>query len=390
MKITQVTALAVKIPRGWVSAQGTAGSPSPLRHGSGEYRWAENYPTLYSTQIETALIKIETDAGIVGWGEAQAPLAPEVVCTLVKTLLAPILLGEDPLAHEYLWHRLYSAMRVRGHTGSFLLDAIAGIDIALWDIKGKALQRPCCELLGGPFVQTLPTYLSGLAGKNLAARIAGAVDYHARGFDAFKVFLDGDAAEVIELIDGLRARLGPRVKIMVDALWRLTVSEAVKFGRQLDARGVTWLEAPLPPEDVHGLAKVAASIDTAVAMGECWRTRWEMRPFFEAGAVEVFQPDIGRCGITEGMKLAAMAHLHHVQLALHVSIGLGVQIAAALHVAASIPNLMFVECNPQVWQTAERFLKASLPSVAGTTSVPRGIGLGVEIDEEKLAPFIWR
>ncbi|MEP7343207.1 MAG: mandelate racemase/muconate lactonizing enzyme family protein [Acidobacteriota bacterium] len=393
MKITAVTAYAVKIPRDLATARGTAGSPAPLRNHDGggaksDYHFAATYQTLYSTKIETALIKVETDAGITGWGEAQAPLAPEIVCTIIETLLAPLLVGEDPLAHERLWSRMYNSMRVRGHTGSFLLDAIAGIDIALWDIKGKALNVRCCDLLGGPFADKLPTYISGLAGRDIAERVANAAQYHERGFDAFKLFLDGTTEEMLDLIDALRARLPQQTKIMVDALWRLGVAEAIKFGKQLDARGVLWLEAPLPPEEVRGLAQIAASIDAAVAMGECWRTRWELKPFFDAGAVEILQPDIGRSGITEGMKLAALAEMHAVRLAFHVSIGLGVQIAAALHVAASIPNLMFVECNPQVWQVAESLLKASLPIGAGTLGIPEGTGLGIEIDEEKLQPFI--
>lgn len=393
MKITSVQAFAVKIPRDFATARGTAGSPAALQQdvvwqNVSDYRWAEHYATLYSTKIEATLVKIETDSGLVGWGEAQAPLAPEVVCTIIKTLLAPILIGEDPLAHERLWHRMYSAMRVRGHTGSFLLDAMAGIDIALWDIRGKALKVRCCDLLGGPFTEKLPTYISGLAGKDIPERVASAAKYDEQGFDAFKLFLDGTPEETLGLIDALRARLGNQMKIMVDALWRMDVGEAIKFGKQLDARGGIWLEAPLPPEEVHGLAKIAASIDAAVAMGECWRTRWELKPFFDAGAVEVLQPDIGRSGMTEGMKLAALAETHAVRLAFHVSIGLGVQIAAALHVAASVPNLMFVECNPQVWQVAESLLRASLPIGAGTLGIPEGVGLGIEIDEEKLQSFI--
>jgi D-galactarolactone cycloisomerase len=388
MKITAVQAFAVKIPRDLTDATGSAGSPAPLIESRNEYRWATNYQTLYSTKIETALIKVTTDSGLVGWGEAQSPVAPEVVCAIVKTILAPILIGEDPLAHERLWARMYSAMRVRGHIGSFMLDAIGGIDTALWDIKGKALDARVCDLLGGPFAHELPAYISGLSGVDLAARVAQAVEYQQRGFNAFKLFMDGEPDEALSLHDALRERLGAKARLMVDALWRFEQAEAVRFGRELDARKATWFEAPLKPEDVSGHGRLAASVETAIAIGECWRTRWEMRPFFEAGAVEVFQPDIGRAGVTEGMKLCALAELHNAPVAFHVSIGLGVQIAAALHVAASIPNLMFVECNPKVWQVAEGLLTASLPVGAGVVVVPTGHGLGVEINEEKLKPFI--
>jgi galactonate dehydratase len=388
MKITAVQAFAIKIPRDFGDARGSAGSPAPLEPGASDYRFAATYQTLYSTRIETALVKVETDAGITGWGEAQAPIAPEVVCTIIRTLLAPLLEGCDPLAHERLWSRMYNAMRVRGHTGSFLLDAMAGIDTALWDIKGKALNARVCDLLGGPFTDELPAYISGLSGVDEAARIAQAAEYQRRGFNAFKLFMDGEPEDTLRLHDGLRERLGAKTRLMVDALWRLEQAEAVRFGRELDARKAAWFEAPLKPEDVNGHGRLAASVETAIAIGECWRTRGEMRPFFEAGAVEVFQPDIGRTGVTEGMKLCALAELHNAPVAFHVSIGLGVQIAAAIHVAASIPNLMFVECNPKVWQVAEELLTASLPVGAGVVGIPIGVGLGVEIDEEKLQPFI--
>jgi len=388
MKITKVEAFAIKIPRDLAAARGTAGSPAPLTEAASDYRWAESYRTLYSTRIETALVRVETDAGIVGWGESQAPLAPEVVRTIIDTLLAPQLVGEDPTAHERLWSRMYAGMRARGHTGSFMLDAIAGIDTALWDIRGKALGVRVCDLLGGPFTGELPAYISGLSGSDEAARIGQAAEYQQRGFNAFKIFMDGAPEATLQLLDGLREKLGPKARLMVDALWRFSPSEAVQFGRELDERRATWLEAPLEPEDVAGHARLTRSLDTAIAVGESYRTRWEMRPFFEAGAVEVFQPDVGRTGITEGMKLAALAELYNVPVAFHVSIGLGVQIAAALHVAASIPNLMFVECNPQVWQVAASLLKASLPIGAGTLGIPEGAGLGVEIDEERLQSFI--
>jgi len=269
-----------------------------------------------------------------------------------------------------------------------MLDAIAGIDIALWDIRGKALKTRVCDLLGGPFTSQLPAYVSGLAGASQEARIAQAVEHRRQGFNAFELFMDGDPEETLRLIDGLREELGDQAQIFVDALWRCDHAQAVRIGRELDERSAGWFEAPLKPEDVAGHARLAESIVTPVAIGESYRTRWEMLPFFVAGAVEIYQPDIGRCGISEGMKLAALAELHNVPIALHVSIGLGVQIAAALHFAAAIPNLIFVECNPKVWQVAQGMLRASLPAGAGTIGIPAGAGLGIELDEAKLQPFI--
>jgi D-galactarolactone cycloisomerase len=388
MKIAKVTAYAVKIPRDLATSVGTAGSPAPLQAEASDYRFAATFQTLYSSKIETALIKIETDAGITGWGEAQSPVAPEVVCTIIKLILAPLLLNEDPLANERLWSLMYATMRARGHTTSFMLDAIAGIDIALWDIRGKAVRLRVCDLLGGPFTNRLPSYISGLSGTSEQARIEQATNQREQGFNAFKLFMDGDPDETLRLIDGLREAMGDDTRIFVDALWRFDPAQAVRIGKQLDARIAGWFEAPLKPEDVAGHARLAESIETPVAIGESYRTRWEMQPFFAAGAVEIYQPDIGRCGITEGMKLAALAELHNVPIAIHVSIGLGVQIAAALHFAAAIPNLIFVECNPKVWQVAEEMLTSSLPVGAGDIGIPDGPGLGIEINEEVLRSFI--
>jgi D-galactarolactone cycloisomerase len=388
MKITRITPYAVKIPRDPSTSLGTAGSPALLHKSASDYRFATTYQTLYSTKIETALIKIETDAGITGWGEAQSPVAPEIVRTIIELILAPLLIDEDPMSHEKLWSVMYAAMRARGHTASFMLDAIAGIDIALWDIRGQALGSRVCELLGGPFTDHLPAYISGLSGADHEARMAQASEYQRQGFNAFKLFMDGEPEETLRLFDRLREALGAHAQIFVDALWRFDSARAVRIGKQLDARSAGWFEAPLKPEDVAGHARLAESIETPVAIGESYRTRWELQPFFAAGAVEVFQPDIGRSGITEGMKLAALAELYNVPLAIHVSIGLGVQIAAALHLAASIPNLIYVECNPQVWRVAQEMSIGSLPVGAGTISIPDGPGLGIKIDEEKLQSFI--
>lgn len=274
-------------------------------------------------------------------------------------------------------------MPLRAHCGP-----IAGIDTALWDIRGKALKARVCDLLGGPFVNRLPAYISGLSGGDDEERVDQAAGYRQSGFNSFKLFMDGEPDDTFRLIDGLSVKLGDKAQIMVDALWRFDRARAVRIGKQLDARCVGWFEAPLKPEDVSGHARLAESIETPVAIGESYRTRWEMQPFFTAGAVEIFQPDIGRCGITEGMKLAAMAELYNVPVAFHISIGLGIQIAAALHVAASISNLMYVEYNPKIYQVAEQLLKEPLPIGEGTLGIPEGPGLGVEIVEDKLQPFI--
>jgi len=394
MKITSVTAYPVKIPRDLSNATGTAGTPARLLRDNppdasalSHYLWAENYRTLYSTNIETTLVKIETDKGITGWGESQSPVAPEITATVINSLLASVITDDDALAPEQAWSKMYAAMRVRGHTGSFLLDAIAGIDIALWDICGKAYAQPVCRLLGASSDTTLPCYVSGLSGSNVTEKLAYARTHVEAGAKAFKLFLDGTEAECLRLIDGLREAFEMTVDLYVDALWRLTPKLAVSFARELARRKVGWLEAPLMPEDVAGHARLTAHAEVPIAIGESYRTRFEMLPFFEQRALDILQPDIGRSGITEGRKLAALADTFHVKLAPHISIGLGVQIAAALHFGAVCDNLMVMECNPKVYEVANKFLMNPIEYGSAALVVPEAPGLGIEINEAKLEQF---
>src|ERR1700678_203000 len=146
MRIRSVEALAVRLPRDLDAATGTAGSPIALGKGS-RLVWADSYRTIYSTSIETMLVRVETAEGVVGWGEAQAPVAPEVSKAIVDVLLAPILIGTSAEVPAESWELMYSAMRVRGQTGGFMLDAISAVDIALWDIAGKVQGQPVSRLL---------------------------------------------------------------------------------------------------------------------------------------------------------------------------------------------------------------------------------------------------
>ena len=381
--IARIEAFALRLPRDTSRAVGTAGTPVTCAPTSdSRYRWASTYRTVYSDHLETMLVRAETSDGVVGWGEAQAPVAPEIPRAIVEVLLAPLALGEDALAPERLWQRLYSAMRVRGHTGSFLLDAIAAIDMALWDICGKVFRQPVTRLLGGPCHDRVPCYVSGLHGTSVDARVADAARWHAQGARAFKVFLSGSEAECLETLEALRATLGSEVQLAADALWRLDEHRALRFAQALAPLDVLWLEAPLPPEDVRGHARLARRSPVPLGLGESYRTRFEILPFLERGAVGVLQPDLGRSGITEGRKLAVLADTYHLPVAPHVSIGLGPQIAAAVHMAAATPNLLLLECNPTVFERSTELAQNALDWSVSGIPVPQDAGLGVRIDED--------
>jgi L-alanine-DL-glutamate epimerase-like enolase superfamily enzyme len=187
--IARVEAFPVRLPRSQ-EAIGTAGSPTPLRPGAHDYRWSDTVAALYSIHFETALVRVETASGVVGWGESQAPLAPEVACAIVNLLLKPVVegttFGGDPSEIEELWRRMYATMRVRGHGGGFMLDAISGVDIALWDVAGKMRGQPVSEMMApGERKPSVPAYLSGLPG-DLPSRIDAARRAQSEGFRTSK------------------------------------------------------------------------------------------------------------------------------------------------------------------------------------------------------------
>ena len=380
MRIATIEAFPIKLKRDLTSATGTAGSPTVLQQGAADYRWSAAYPCLYSVLIETALIRVTLDSGLIGWGEAQAPVAPEIASTIVERILVPAIGDEefDGTIEDIhrLWWRMYSAMRVRGQTGGFMLDAISGVDLALWDLAGKIAGVSISELLKSQR-RSVPLYLSGIAGGDLDL-VHRALD---SGTTNFKLYFDSDEDSVLRMFDAVSAVAG-KGRVAIDALWRLTDETAYRFGRELDERQALFLECPLPPEDAVAHGGLARSIRTPIAIGESYRTRFELGPFFRNQAMRYVQPDLGRTGITEGLVIADLARQHDVAVVPHVSIAMGPQIAAAIHFAAAQSNCPMLEYNPAVLSTANRFLVDPLRVEDGSYCVPTGPGLGVEMNAQ--------
>lgn len=371
MRITSLTAIPVRLPRDFANAQGTAGSPTSLT-GDGNYRWSTAYPVLYSVHFETALIRIEGEDGTVGWGEAQAPLAPEVACAIVEHLLRPAIVGAEfdgsTEAVAALWDRMYSTMRVRGQNGGFMLDAISGVDIALWDLAGKMAQKPVCELLRDAPKRTIPAYLSGTSGVTPRDRAAFAARYADEGLSLVKLYYETQWSDLLEIADALPAHM----RFAVDALWHMPPGEAIAMARELDARDARWLECPLYPEEIEAHSELAAAIVTPIAIGESYRTLHELRPFFSIA--KILQPDLGRCGITGARRIA---EAFPGEVVPHLSIAMGPQIAAALHFAAATDNCRLCEYNPNVLDTANSFLAEPLVREGGEYKTPALPGLGI-------------
>ena len=344
--------------------------------------------SLYSPGYETLMVKITADNGAVGWGEGLAPVAPEVAATVVDRLLTPLIVGEDPRMVQVLWHRMSESMRERGHLVGHQADAMAGVDIALWDLRGQLEERSVADMLGGGFVDSIPTYVSGLRGVTDNERASRAATLAESGSSRFKLHLGSSIDEDLATFDAVQQAV-PHAKIAVDAHWSYSLGEARTLGRELDRRRAWFFEAPLAPEDVEGHRDLAVDLSTPVAVGEAMRNRFEFADWLTRRSVQIVQPDIGRTGITEGMAIAGVADAFHARVAPHHSAGLGVAMAAGVHVSAASRAFMIFEYQPNTLPMANSILTHKLEvQPDGSYPVPTGPGLGVTVDEDVVRSLV--
>jgi D-galactarolactone cycloisomerase len=382
MIITAVTAMTVRADRQYLLAGQAVETPS--LPGS-EYVYFKPYRELYGRKTEALLVRVETDAGIHGWGEAQAPVGPEVAQAIVEKVLAPIVLGRDPREWNILFNDMYASLRVRGQTTGFQLDAIAAIDTALWDITGKAQGASISDLLGGRFRDRLPCYVSGLLGKSADDRADEALGWVKQGIAGLKPLLGFGARADRDEMTAIRAAVGAETRLFADVLWRYDGPTATRLGRHLEELQVEFLESPLEPEDISGHAALARDLDIAIAVGEPLRTRYQFLPWFRQQALDICQPDLMRNGISETAKIAAMAEAYNIPVALHNGAVTVVGMAATWQTAATLPNFYIQELEPQMMELFNPWLPEPLRLENGEAVVPSGPGLGIELDEERVA-----
>jgi galactonate dehydratase len=378
VRITDLVAYSVKYPQPYIFAR-------PPEAG-GDYFLRPGFPTVYSVDNEALLVRVETDAGLVGWGEALTPVVPEAVATIVVRLLRPLLLGAVPTEVAVLWDRLYGAMRVRGHLTGLYLDALAAVDIALWDLFGQLTDQSIATLLGGRYRERLTVYHSGVAGTTPDERAVTARRLVEQGFTGLKLHLGHGLADDVASVAAVRAAVGPTVAIMLDGHWQYSVKEALTLGRRVEPYGVSFFEAPIAPEDTAGQAALAAALSLPIAIGEGERSRWQFLQLLQARAVDVAQPDIGRTGLTEGRRIATLAEAFNVPIAPHVSTGLGIRFAATLHFAAALGNFLVLEHQGSLLESINASLTTPLIVADSQIAVPTGPGLGVRLNEAAVAP----
>ena len=346
----------------------------------------------YPGCTQTVLVKVTSDNGLIGWGESHAPLAPEVATSIIDNLLGPIIIGRDPRAVDVLWEAMYSSMRIRGHHTGFMMEAMSGIDIALWDLFGKSVGLPIYQLLGGGYRDRVNAYASGVRGSTPDEMAEAALGYVRDGFTAMKMGISAAGPEGgIAFVRAVTEAIGDTANLLIDAQGGYDFHTALMVGRQLQDLGVYWVEDPLPPEDIAGHRRLAENLDIAVATGEALCSRWGFRDWIVTGAADIVLPDICRCGgISECRKIGLLADAYNVPWAGHVSMGTNIHIAATLQVAAASPNMLICEC-PTRFHTnplGNPLQREPLLLENGQLIVPQKPGLGIEIDEAALAEYV--
>lgn len=350
----------------------------------GDYTTHEYYRAIYTMNAETLLVKITTDDGIVGWGETQAAITPHIVARIVDELVAPGLIGEDPCDCAVLRDRLYDRLRDRGHDGGHFVDAISACDIALYDILGKAQNKQVHKLLGGAYRQEIPCYVSGVPAVSVEEQADHIRKWQEQGFNRFKISLGFGVRKDIAHMEGIRNELGADPTFLIDAHWVYGLNDAVKLGRAFEALDIALLECPLDMEIVSQYSRLCAALDLPISLGEEFRTRFRFKERIDANALDIAQPDIGRLGITEGMRVTTLCGASGVTSAPHIGSGLAIYTAAALQVAAATEDLYLLEYQPTQIEVSDEYFTPSIRPREGAYHLSDVPGLGVEPIVEKI------
>lgn len=332
-----------------------------------------------------SFLKMSTDEGLTGWGEAIVEGRSRTVEMAIKEL-EPVLIGQDPRRIEHLWQSMYRGGFYRG--GPVLTSAISGLEQAMWDILGKSLGTPVYQLLGGAVRDRIRMYchVGGGTPEEARANAKAAVE---RGFTMVKTGINGKARlseppgfirKEVERIAAIREAIGPDCELGIDFHGKIPPALAIQLIKELEFVKPAYIEEPCLPENIDVLVTIARSTTIPIATGERLFTKWGFRQVLEKQAAAIVQPDLAHCGgILEGKKIAAMAEAYYVAIAPHNPLG-PINLAASIQLDACIPNFLAQEHV----SLGEGYLKQPFEVVDGYVELPKGPGLGIEIDEEAI------
>jgi len=293
---------------------------------------------------DAVLVKVETDEGITGWGEAHHGRCPGAIAKLIDTTMGELVIGMDPLDVVGVWGKVYRMQLASHGMGAAASMALSGVDLALWDIRGKAAGWPLYRLLGGAS-KPIKAYAGGISlGFQEPASLADeALSYVKRGYRAVKLRVGDTPVRDIARVQAVRNAVGAEVDILVDGNTNYSLEDVRRVMPAYEESRVGWLEEPFPPHDYRNYLEAANLGDVPLAAGENHFTRFDFTRLIEDGAVRFVQPDVSKAGgITETMRIAAMASAWKLSLNPH-TLATGINMAASIHLLASVDNAGYFE-----------------------------------------------
>ena len=346
---------------------------------------------------DTLLVRISTDAGIVGWGEVDSlPLASKAIIEApmshaIMTGLKRLLIDEDPFQITYLWNKMYEKTLYHGRSGA-VIQTMAGIDLALWDIKGKALELPVWRLLGGGFFDRLPVYSSNMfqfSAEETADRARQAQD---SGYNAVKFGWEPfgrDPKTDVAYLKAIRDAVGDEMDIMLDVGLIWDAKTTIQRCHLFEPFNLFWVEEPLPPGDLRGYALVSQAVETRIAAGEEESTVDGFIRLMDEGRIDIVQIDVTRCGLTQAMVIAQLANQRGLKIANH-NFTTDINTAASLHFLASNPNSLILEYCVEPSEITRNLALTPISVVDGYAKVPDEPGLGIEPDPKVIEKYLVR
>ncbi|MGD0226674.1 MAG: mandelate racemase/muconate lactonizing enzyme family protein [Terriglobia bacterium] len=368
MKITNVEGIILRLPERQAVADGTQ---------------------------DDLLVRIETDEGIVGYGEVDT--SPEVGKAAIDAEMShgtcyglrEVLIGMDPFDIEQIWELMYRKTNYYGRLG-VVMHAMSGVDMALWDILGKAIGKPVHKLLGGSFCGDVRAYASMLMPETAQEVREMAGRYVEQGFTAVKLGygpLGKDVRKDVELAAAAKEAAGRDIEVMIDIGHGYTLKMAMQAAREFESLGIYWMEEPFPPEAIADYQRLCDSTALRIAAGEQDVGRWTFRRLIWDAHLDVIQPDISRVGgLSEAKRIAYMAHEVNRVCVPH-AFRTGVLVAACLHLIAAIPNSAFLEFSVTDSALRRELLVEPFKVVRGRVTVPTKPGLGIEINPETVKKY---
>jgi galactonate dehydratase len=386
MKIRKITPWIVEVPivePGITFSQGQPGQARQMR--------------------QYVFVQVDTDEGITGWGEITTypgPVANRAVCAVLREL-DPFLAGQDASHIEAIWNRIFRAFTYVGTRGA-TTAVVSGIDIALWDIRGKALGLPIYELLGGPVRDSIALYTHFPYARSAEESAANALVPVRDGVTAIKTdpfweemgrtgtaYLDGQISAAgeqkgVDIIAAIREAVGPDVEILIDAHALYNVPTAIRLANRLAPYNITWFEEPVPPESYHALRQVREQVQTRICVGERLHTRFEFVPVLEQRLADFLMPDVTWTGgISELKKISSMAEAYYVPVSPHDASG-PINVLAGAHVMMTVPNFYKLETIRSKMSAYDVFIAEPLDTRDGHLYVPNKPGLGLEMNLDYL------